>query len=117
MYAQNREQAEIMAYRENIARNALTALGETVEQVVGKLTELGITGVRRSAGACPIAVYLNQQYPDDHVRAIVGASRWTIDDTDDFQMPGISGELPYAVQRFIEMFDQGDLPAFIKLTC
>jgi hypothetical protein len=86
------------------AQQLLNDLGDTPHDIAKALQQLGITGIKRHDGQCPLARYLKTHIPFATVArmfAIVAADS-----------PGIVGEveLTTAQSAFIEQFDQGSYP-------
>lgn len=89
---------------------AIRALGETVESVSLKLTEMGVKGYRCRAGCCPIANYLKAcGFPQ--VSVATHANRYRSPEQGDSEESVI---LPKHVRDWIIEFDDGKYPAFYQ---
>ena len=87
---------------------ALSWLGDTVEEVVEGLRARGIKGRLKNTETCPLASYLNLWWKDVGVgRSIFHADNWPQGDL----MP--ASDLPKVFGEFVDGFDCGRYPDLI----
>jgi hypothetical protein len=84
----------------------LAALGDTVDEVAASLIAANITGLRCTAGQCPVSVYLSRK---GYGRPQVGAYLAAVEGITEADR--VSVTLPPAVIEFVRRFDAGDFPA------
>lgn len=85
---------------------ALSWLGETVEEVAEGLRARGIKGKRSRAGECPLACYLTTWWHQAHVWRSYGVA----------DENGVWGEIrltPVRLFEFTQQFDNGSFPDLI----
>lgn len=83
---------------------ALSWLGDTVEEVVEGLRARGIKGKVGNGDRCPLANYLHEWWPE----AWVAIGKWSRSNS--MQAQGIC---PLPCARFESLFDDGCFPEFI----
>lgn len=86
---------------------ALSWLGDTVEEIADGLRERGIKGRRWIADQCPLANYLHVWYKD--------ASVWTdVSVCDDDSRYYFHERTPEPAYQFAKAFDQGCFPDLVE---
>lgn len=86
---------------------ALSWLGETVEEVAEGLRARGIKGKQRIANQCPLSNYLRIWYPNPSVWLDVSV----VDDETDYYF---TAKTPGVDYRFAYKFDSGAFPDLIE---
>jgi hypothetical protein len=91
-------------------KEALSALGETADEIAASLQAQGIKGERSDAQCCPVARYLDQRFPGwepDVQGAYVSISHY-----EHGNHPGIHHEVDVeSIAAFVEAFDDEQYPA------
>ena len=83
---------------------ALSWLGETVEEVAEGLRARGIKGERWEPSACPLAIYLQLWYP---TACVAMGTAWEKSDL------GMNWTCPPGAEEFEIAFDDGNFPDLI----
>lgn len=82
----------------------LTDLGPLSTLVAERLLDKGVKGTRRDPASCPLANYLEGEWPDDW-QVAMGVVQGTIDGI------RVSVPMPPAIRTFVRYFDGGKYPA------
>jgi hypothetical protein len=83
----------------------IAELGSTIEEISATLRAAEVTGYRRMAGRCPIAMYLARKAGQTVSVGTGGATIYQETDT-------IRASFPIEVERWIMRFDNGEFPEF-----
>lgn len=86
---------------------ALSWLGETVEEIAEGLRARGIKGKRTIANQCPLANYLRVWFPNPSIWQDVSC----VGDEDNYYFYAITPVVPF---QFANRFDEGKFPDLIE---